>query len=201
MEQVIEHYGIKGMHWGIRKDDGTPRFTKQQVKKAAIIFGAAVGVAAIAVGSAYAVKQMHGSMGDIKISDISIPPAAKKFADAMAAEPVGIVHASRTKNKGFTFPGRGGLSDPFIEWEKAGFKSNVNVVGTRRYGERNEKIAASFPDPLGRKDRAGRPINHEVMIPEEVAKNIHNLDDVPNIAWSMIKDTYNALYDADKDAR
>lgn len=201
METTVQHYGIKGMHWGVRKSDGSPKVTKQQVKKAAIILGAAVGVAAIAVGSAYAVKNIKGSMGDINISDISVPPAAKKFAESMAREPVGIVHASRTKNRGFTFPGRGGMSDPYSEWSKAGFKPEGVPVGAWRYGDRNEKIAANFPDPLGRRDRGGRPIHHEVMIPEEVAKNIHDLKDVPDVAWSMIKDTYDALYDADKDER
>ena len=205
MEPVVEHYGVKGMHWGIRREDGSPRFTKQQVKKAAVIFGAAVGVAAITVGSVYAAKHMKGSMGDIKVSDISIPPAAKKFAEAMAKEPVGVVHGARTKNKGFTFPGRGGLSDPSAEWMKAGFTGSGLPAGVDpatkthawRYGDRGEKIAAVFPDPLGRRDRAGREIHHEVMLPEEVAKKVKDLSDVPKVAWDLIKDTYDALYEAD----
>lgn len=193
----IEHFGVKGMHWGVRKEKSNASkkhsFSK---KKAAVIIGSAVGIAAIAIGAAYAQRYL-GSVPDLKISDVHIPEAAKKFSSSMAKEPVGIVHAARGRSKGWTFPQHGGLSNPISEYDKAGFsKFESETTLFHRYGDRQEKVAARFVDPYGRKDFSGRPILHEVMLPESLAKNANNLSEAIHLAWPLIKDTFQALYES-----
>lgn len=195
----LEHFGVKGMHWGVRKSEessGDKEAKTSGKKKAAIIIASAVGVAAVLAGAAY-VLHRNGVFGDILASDVSVKDTAKKFAESMAQEPVGIVHSARTKRKGFTFPQRGGLSDPFTEWSNAGFTSDGDSRNVfRRYGSRLEKVAAEFDDPHGRLDQAGRLITHTVMLPEGMAKNVHTLEDVVNVAWPLIKDKFDAMYDS-----
>lgn len=211
----LAHFGVKGMRWGVRRDDkggvtvGSRHFDKKQVRKAAIIFGSAVGVAAIAAGGAYAAHRFGASeLGSTKISDLPKPsPSVVKFVDSMAKEPVGIVHAARGKNYGFTFPGRGGLEKPMTEYLKSGLAGTGGGGGGvppgyfARYGDRMEKVAANFKDPLGRKDFAGRDISHDVMLPESLAKGVNSAEEAAAVAWPLIKDKYDALYEAAKDAK
>jgi hypothetical protein len=175
---------------------GSHTINKKQLKKAAIITGSAMGVAAIAVGSVFAARYL-GSSGSLSAANATVGAPVKKFAQSMAEEPIGIVHAARGKHHGFTFPGRGGLTDPLIEYDKAGFHTLQDAKGAafKRYGDRLEKIAAKYPDPAGRLDRSGRGIFHEVMLPESMAKMVNNVDDVVDVTWPLIKDKYDALYD------
>jgi hypothetical protein len=199
----LGHYGVKGMRWGVRRDNPSggglrsrlKNIDREKVKKAAIVLGTAAAAATIALGAAYAANQMKGRGGDLDVGDISFPDKAKKLAESLSAEPVSIIHATRTKNKGFSFPGKGGLDDPFKEWEKAGFDAGGHTSDFRRYGDRGEKVAARFEDPLGRLDRSGRKIHHEVMLPEELARGVNNAEDARRVAWPLIKDTYDATYD------
>lgn len=197
VNDFLEHFGVKGMRWGVRKKEESSGEESSQKKKntkrnVAIIIGSAVGVAAVTAGVIYAKKHMNVSM-----SDISKPTeAVKKFADSMASEPVGIVHAARGKSAGWTFPGHGGLSDPVKEHLRAGFAEKGGLNRFWRYGDRNEKIAARLLDPEGRKDWTGRDIFHELMLPESLAKQIQKFEDINEKVWPMIKDKYQAIYDA-----
>ena len=68
----------------------------------------------------------------------------------------------------------------------------------KRYGERSEKVAATFYDPPGRKDFSGRTISHNVMIPEHLAKGINNHEDAVKVAWPLLKNMYDVLYEISK---
>lgn len=194
----LEHYGVTGMKWGVRRslDTAKGKFTKKNVKKAAAIFGSAAGAAALAIGSAYVANHMKDS-GRRNVSTIPPSPRADKLSKAMSQEPVGIVHAARGKHKGWTFPQSGGLSDPVSEYGKAGFDSMPSGPGIRRYGDRNEKVAARYNDPEGRRDRSSRPIIHEVMLPESMARGVKTVEDARDASWPSIKDTYASLYGDD----
>lgn len=187
----LAHHGVKGMHWGVRKDKprSTPEKSRKGLKKAAVILGSAAAAAAIAVGTAYVLSRDN----DIPLSKAHPSETGKKFSESFAKEPVGIVHAARGKNRGFTFPQRGSLDDPLKEYAKAGF-DDLASNSHKRYGDRQEKVAAKFDDPEGRKDFAGRPIEHEVMLPESMAQPVKTLSDVVSTAWPLIKDTYETLY-------
>jgi hypothetical protein len=200
MTEDVYHHGIKGMHWGIRKEDPSGDSNPERrakVKKAAIILGSAVGVAAIAAGTYYMTQHGGVSMSDVnRFAESKAAEPAKKFTSSMAREPLGIVHAAKPKNRGFTFPQRGGLDDPIHEYERSGV-AHLAANTFKRYGSRNEKIAAKFSDPEGRRDRAGRPIDHDVMLPESLASGIKDFAEIVPKVWPLIKDTYAAIYDSD----
>lgn len=197
VDDFLDHYGTKGMRWGVRKaqDKSPPKETSKSEgmsnkKKAAIIFGSVAGVAALAVGATYAKKHMNVPMSEIGQPSESV----KKFSEAMAREPVGIVHSSRGKNRGFTFPQHGGLTDPLREYDDSGLTRDLSDKAFLRYGKNNEKIAARFLDPEGRKDAAGRIIPHEVILPESMARGVNTHDEAVAKAWPLIKDIYRPFY-------
>ncbi len=159
-------------------------------KKAAIVLGSVAAATAITVGVIYAKKHMNTPTSDILPASKSV----RKFAESMAKEPIGIVHSSRGKNGGYTFPQRGGLDNPGEEMIKAGL-DRMKVGEFKRYGERSEKVAARYLDPEGRKDFSGRLIGHDVVLPESMAKNVSNLSDVEAMTWPLIKDVYQVLWD------
>lgn len=205
-EALLMHYGIKGMHWGVRKTEpsGRPSSSSsvQQAKpgwsnkkKAAVIFGSVVGVAAIGAGAYYAKKHYGISLNSVnKFAKTEVAKPTKQFAQAMAKEPLGIVHSSRGKHHGYTFPQRGGLTDPESEFMRAGLGQGQSHGHFARYGNRLEKVAATFHDPEGRTDFSGRRIVHDVILPESLAKEVNNIDDVQKLVWPKIKDVYDSFY-------
>lgn len=214
-DEFLAHHGIVGMKWGKHKAEATSsdirsrkrseldknniddkaELSRRNRRNAAIILGSAVGIAAIALGASHVAKHMNVPLEKVDLAKASeSTERAKKLAKAMAAEPVSIVHASRGKEKGFTFPAYGGLTSPLVEYDKAGFQDTTEREFFKQYGDRMEKVAARFNDPQGRLDAAGRIIPHEVMLPEDLAKGVTSLKDVQDRAWPLIKDTYEVLY-------
>ena len=52
------------------------------------------------------------------------------------------------------------------------------------------RVAATFADPKGRKDFAGRTIPHQVVIPASMANGINSVDDVVNKVWPTLEQSY-----------
>lgn len=208
-DDFLEHYGVRGMHWGVRKDrkkssksdqkhqlDKKPSKSDQKhhldKKSAGIILGSAVAAAAIGGGIIFA----HQYMG-LQLKNLSgVTKPAEQFTKAMAEEPLGIIHSARGRNVGFMFPQRGGLSDPLHEYNLGFGGDDHSHTFFRRYGDNLEKVAVRFPDPLGRKDHAGRIIPHDVLLPESLAKGVSNANDAEKVAWPRIKDVFGALYES-----
>lgn len=67
-EDYLEHYGKKGMRWGVRnkKINNTENSKKSIAKKTA----KAIGAATLVVGGAYAAKKILGNTGGIKLTDM-----------------------------------------------------------------------------------------------------------------------------------
>lgn len=200
VNDFLAHYGIRGMKWGKRKTKDQSSSDrdhktlspeqKAKLKKAAVIVGTAAAVTLLVAGSVYASKHMNKQMP----KNIEVSPKAKSFVEAKMSDPVGVVHASRGKHKGFHFMEKGGMSDPLYEYDKAGFTGNTDREFFTRYGDRNEKVAARFSDPEGRTDHAGRIIPHEVILPSALAKDINSLSDAIGKVWPLIKDSYAESY-------
>ena len=72
-----------------------------------------------------------------------------------------LIWATRGKAWGFRFLERGGFEDPLLEYEAAfaGFENETEVC--ELVGDR---LALRFPDPLGRRDAAGRVIPHDFVV-------------------------------------
>lgn len=201
-KDYLEHFGIKGMHWGTRKNreasgkDASPRSNKG--RNVALILGGAAFAATLAVGGVYAKKHFG-----VKLSDI--PPestmSAKKVVDDILHEPISVIHATRGKERGFGFLANGGLKDPLREWDHVGNINEFNGNQFQRYGKNLEKAAVVFDDPHGRKDAAGRVIPHLVILPKEHAKDVHDFEGAKKKAWNLVKDDFNSLYDSPFDSR
>lgn len=204
--EFLAHHGIKGMHWGVRKEDpggdssssktSSPKKPMTKKRKAAIVLGSAALAAGIATGAYFVHKKLNTKIPVSQIvHDAKKTEDIAKYAEALAKEPVGIIHAARGKAVGFQFPQYGGLSNPQKEVLSA-FKGDTEPrAGTFiRYGDKLEKVAGVFRDPLNRVDRAGRPIDHMVVLPKDLADGVENLDQLRDVAWPKMKDAYNSFY-------
>lgn len=201
LDELLAHHGVKGMKWGVRKTreetNKSPRFTphqKEVAKKVAI----GAGVLALAAGAAYVTYTMHKS-GHMPISDvkrIGDTLAAKSAVSHILSEPTDVIHATRGRDVGFSFLKKGGVHDPLHLYESAFGADSHNMSFFKKLPD--GKIAASFLDPEGRKDFAGRSIPHQVIIPRHMADGINNSDDVINKIWPLLRDTYRQHYSLPK---
>jgi hypothetical protein len=201
--EVLEHVGVKGMHWGVRKQrTSTSRpktaaelaaqheHRKQVAKKVAI----GVGVLAVVAGTAYVGYRLHKS-GKLPLSSIK-PKTNSKAAPEVKkiVEQTDIIHLSRGKHKGLHFLKQGGTPDHFNIWEKAlgedAHSSSKDIFKKLPDGS----VASRFADPGNRSDFSGRKILHEVMVPKHMAAGIENNDDVKRKIWPLVKDAYDAMY-------
>lgn len=197
-ENTLAHFGVKGMKWGVHKNRTSAEQTRHDRNvKVAKVAGAVVGTAVLAAG-AYYVSKHYGVSASTATKATSVANTGKKFAEQHAQEPVGIVHSSRGVNKGYTFLHKGGLNDPEMQFIKAGFGDGQSPGFFTRFGSKGEKAAATFADPLGRKDAAGRGIVHDIILPAHMSHGVNSAQDVQNLVWPHIKDTYHTFYEASK---
>jgi len=91
-----------------------------------------------------------------------------------------LIWATRGRTWGFRFLLDGGFEDPLPEYDTAfsGVEDAPEVC--RRVGER---VALRFPDPLGRKDTAGRVIPHEFVVSGPLADEIDSVEDGLRLVW------------------
>lgn len=98
-----------------------------------------------------------------------------------------LIWATRGHAWGFKFLKDGGFKDPLPPYQKAfaGLEDEPEIC--RRVGER---VALRFPDPEGRKDRAGRVIPHDFVVSGQLANEIHSIADGRMLIWSQVADEY-----------
>lgn len=86
-ERYLQHYGVLGMHWGVRKDESSnnksgekkPIFTKERLEKAASIAAAGLVIGG-AVAAAIAQRNENVKMRDVRKS-LSEYHASKRLFD------------------------------------------------------------------------------------------------------------------------
>lgn len=193
-QDALAHFGVKGQRWGVRNEDrlkGSEKMgqedEKKSHKKALIIAGSVVGVAAIAAGAYYVAKRYS-----IPVPKEVLTEAAK----AVTEEPKSLIWSARGKNVGYKIMQRGGIKDPEMQFLKAGHDGEKFPKELIRFGDRNEKIAATFRDPEGRKDRAGRGIVHDVILPEIMSAGVETLQQVQDKVWPMVKGEFADYYNS-----
>lgn len=185
---ALSHHGVKGMHWGVRKDRTNKTDAQRSARRRSTAKKVAIGVgsATVAVGAAYLAYKLNQS-GHLPVSSVKTTAKTASEVKRLVKEPTDIIHASRGKTKGFRFFRTGGTDSYFTHHTRA-FQDKEEDNVFKRFPD--GKIAASFLDPEGRRDRHGRPIPHEVVIPIGMTGGINNLDDVRSKIWPLIKPTY-----------
>lgn len=188
----LAHFGIKGMKWGVRRKTNSEGLVEKKppmsredrvavAKKAAV----GTGILLAAVGSAIVASKL-GTDGDTPIE--SIPETKPKLPDME-----NLIFASKPKNAGFMVMNNGNHPSPIEMMDE--------VFGDKAVGPETDTLIDSprgkgiyLSDPEGRKDRAGRPISHVILIPNSMKDSVNSRDDVVNDIWPKVKDDYDYDY-------
>lgn len=102
--------------------------------------------------------------------------------------------ATRGHGWGFRFLINASGSDPLLEYMPAfaGLEGRDEA-----YRENDGQVSLRFPDPLGRRDRAGRVIPHEVLLDGEEALLATSFEDGVRLVWPLLVEKYADVYLAD----
>lgn len=94
-----------------------------------------------------------------------------------------LIWATRGQAWGFCFLRDGGFEDPLTVYENAfsGVEGEEEIC--RHVGE---KVVLRFPDPEGRRDRAGRTIPHDFVIFGDLADEIHSVAEGRRLIWPRV---------------
>jgi len=114
---------------------------------------------------------------------------------------VTFIWATRGREWGFRFLRDGGFGDPLRVYDVA--FSGVDgapeawrrVAGTR---ELPEMVALRFPDPLGRKDRAGRVIPHFFVVLPPLAEDVESVEDGRRLVWPIVAAQFERSWELSK---
>ena len=100
---------------------------------------------------------------------------------------VNLIWATRGRSWGFRFLLRDGYPDPLAAYERAFAGIEDEFIACRSVGQ---QVALRFPDPLGRKDAAGRVIPHDFVVMDDLADEIESIDDGRERVWPLVADLY-----------
>jgi hypothetical protein len=108
--------------------------------------------------------------------------------------PESLIWATRGRSWGFRFLLDAGRSDPLPDYERSFAGLEDEPTAWRRA---TGKVALRFPDPLGRKDAAGRVIPHEFVVFGDLADEIESVEDGLQQIWPRVAETYARVWDAE----
>lgn len=103
-----------------------------------------------------------------------------------------IVWATRGRSWGFRFLLDGGFDDPLAPYEAAFEGTDGQVEVCQRVGG---AVALRFPDPLGRRDAAGRPIPQDFVLLGRSAAGVRSVEDGIHLVWPVVSDAYARVWD------
>jgi hypothetical protein len=106
----------------------------------------------------------------------------------------GLIWATRGRSWGFRFLLDGGLPDPLVDYERTFANLEEEPTAWRRTAG---KVALRFPDPLGRRDAAGRVIPHEFVVSGPRSREIESVEDGLQRIWPLVKRAYARVWDAE----
>ena len=110
------------------------------------------------------------------------------------ARPTQLIWATRGRSWGFRFLLDAGFADPLPEYERAFTGLSDPPTAWRREGK---YVALRFPDPLGRRDAAGRVIPHEFVVFGDLAGNIGSVAEGIQQIWPLVEPAYARIWDTD----
>jgi hypothetical protein len=107
---------------------------------------------------------------------------------------VSLIWATRGRTWGFRFLLDDGLEDPLREYEAAFADVGDEPEVCRRVGDR---VALRFPDPLQRRDAAGRVIPHDFVVSGPLAERIGSVEDGLRHVWNRpgVADRFDRIWD------
>ena len=93
-----------------------------------------------------------------------------------------LIWATRGRTWGFRFLERGGFDDPLREYDVAfsGLDGQIEVCT-----QVDDRVALRFPDPLGRRDEAGRQIPHDFVVFPPLAEHVRSVEDGLQLIWNL----------------
>lgn len=93
-----------------------------------------------------------------------------------------LIWATRGRTWGIRFLLDGGFEDPLPEYDAVFAALGDEPEVCHRVGG---KVALRFPDPLERKDAAGRVITHEFVVFGSLADGIDSVEDGRRLVWGQ----------------
>jgi hypothetical protein len=105
---------------------------------------------------------------------------------------VNLIWATRGRSWGFRFLLDGGLSDPLSTYERAFDGAGGERTHCRQVGSH---VAVRFPDPLGRLDKSGRVIPHDIVVESALATGIRSAEDGLRIIWPLLAPAFEKVWD------
>jgi hypothetical protein len=103
-----------------------------------------------------------------------------------------LVWASRGRSWGFRFLRDGGLRDPLPHYGTAFAHVGDEPEICCRDGK---SVALRFPDPLDRRDAAGRVILHEFVLSGPLADGINSPEDGRRLVWPLVAQQFADVWD------
>lgn len=104
----------------------------------------------------------------------------------------GFIWATRGLNWGFRFLRRGGFEDPLGVYEEVfADVSEQPEIWHRSRG----RVALRFPDPLERRDAAGRVIPHDFVLLGAWADGIDSFEDGRTRLWREVADEFERVWE------
>ncbi|TCC56445.1 hypothetical protein E0H73_32710 [Kribbella pittospori] len=108
--------------------------------------------------------------------------------------PGSLIWATRGRFWGFRFLLNGGRSDPLLDYERSFADLKDEPTTWRRAAG---QVALRFPDPLERKDAAGRVIPHEFVVSGDLADEIESVEDGLQQIWPLVAGAYARVWDTE----
>lgn len=102
------------------------------------------------------------------------------------------IWATRGRTWGFRFLLDAGLEDPRTEYLRH-FASVENVMPA--FKRNGDVVVARFPDPLGRRDSAGRVIPHEFVVFTPTSTAISSAEEAVRELWPQVEGTFKRVWD------
>jgi hypothetical protein len=106
-----------------------------------------------------------------------------------------LVWATRGRSWGFRFLLDGGFADPLQSYERAFAGTVGESTVCRRVGT---QVALRFPDPLGRRDEAGRVIPHDIVVLSPLADDVRSVEDGRRLIWPRLADVFAGVWERPK---
>ena len=104
-----------------------------------------------------------------------------------------LIWATRGRVWGFRFLRNDASGDPLALYDTAFAEVEDTTEACRRVaaaGPQPEMVALRFPDPLGRRDQAGRVIPHDFVVFRPLADEIESVEDGVRLVWPLVAEGF-----------